>query len=107
MLFITGVISISKFSQTINNFETHREHTKQMDCSKKLSTQFDNFNLLSIDENKTESEIFIFDCDLCVHLLISYFHETFSNKMSEIVEVKTFKKIPKYILFHSLQIDYI
>ena len=69
MLFITIVIIISKFSQTRSLVEAHREHTEQIDCGKKLSTQFDNFNLLSVDENKSESEIFTFDCDLFVRFL--------------------------------------
>ena len=106
MLFITFVISISKFSQTRSLVESHREHTEQIDCGTKLSTQFNNFNLLSVDENKSESEIFTFDCDLFVRFLIIYFHQTFYQKISETIEVKTLKSLPKYILFHSLQIDY-
>ena len=80
MLFITIVIIISKFSQTRSLVEAHREHTEQIDCGKKLSTQFDNFNLLSVDENKSESEIFTFDCDLFVRFLTIYFHQTFYQK---------------------------
>ncbi len=95
-----------KFSQTRSLVESHREHTEQIDCGTKLSTQFDNFNLLSVDENKSESEIFTFDCDLFVRFLTIYFHQTFYQKISETVEVKTLKSLPKYILFHSLQIDY-
>lgn len=105
-LFITAVISISKISQSRNHINVERDHTEQIDCGTKLSTQFDNFNLLSIDESKNEVEAFVFDYDLFVEFLTTYFHQKFSQTSLQIVQVRIGNYLPKYILFHSLQIDY-
>lgn len=105
-LFITAVISISKISHSRNYIDVNREHPEQIDCGTKLNVQFDNFNLLSADESKNEVEAFTFDYDLFVTFLTTYFHQKLSQTSLQIVPIQIGNYLPKYILFHSLQIDY-
>jgi len=107
IIFTAIVVNISSFSTNRDALKVYGNHQEKIDKGTKSHLQIDNFNLLSIDESKSDIEFTPFDLNFFAVFLNTYFYQKPLQLFSFIEKIYFGKTLPKYILFHSLQIDYI
>ncbi|WP_313376624.1 hypothetical protein [Chishuiella sp.] len=107
ILFATLLVNNKTISHKRNSLHECVDHQDKIDRGEKATFQIDNFNLLLIDECDSDIKFTPFDINFFTVFLNSFFYKKSSqlHSYSEIVYIG--KSLPKYILFHSLQLDYI
>ncbi|WP_313384549.1 hypothetical protein [Chishuiella sp.] len=107
IIFASIIVNISSISTNRDALKVYGNHHEKIDKGTKALLQIDNFNLLSIDESKSDIEFTPFNFNLFDVFLNSYFYQKPLQLYSYIEKIYYGKTLPKYILFHSLQVDYI